>query len=144
MAELRYGRSLLLLMTLPGGVLYWFSMHPFVSFWRRLGPALTATLHLAVLGLLAFVGFYLRGTLLRRQFGTNPILITIAVPLLVLSIAMRFYITKQLSMTILIGLPEFAPAKFRPRLLTEGIYSRLECAIRATLKSSSPCSVVHS
>ena len=35
METLRYGLALLLLSLLPGALLVWFSIHPFVRFWRR-------------------------------------------------------------------------------------------------------------
>ena len=45
----RYWMSLLLWLTLPPAILYWFLIHPFAAFWRRLGTVWT----FVVMGLVA-------------------------------------------------------------------------------------------
>ena len=37
MDTFRFWLALLMLMFMPGAVLFWFLVHPFVRFWRRLG-----------------------------------------------------------------------------------------------------------
>jgi hypothetical protein len=37
MDTFRHVLTLLMLMFMPGAVLFWFLVHPFVRFWRRLG-----------------------------------------------------------------------------------------------------------
>jgi protein-S-isoprenylcysteine O-methyltransferase Ste14 len=59
------------------------------------------------------------------DFGTNPILIAWAVPILAASIVLRLQISRQLRFTTLGGLPELAPENHPQALLTEGIYSRV-------------------
>ena len=125
MADARYYISLALLTTLPGAFVYWFSLHGFIQFWRRLGLRLTATVHVTVIVLLGLAIFHWRGALLSVQFGTNRFLIAAGVLLVVLSIAMRVQVSKELSTRTLIGLPEIAPGTFQSRLLTDGIYSRM-------------------
>ncbi len=41
MDKVRFYLALLLLAVVPPSVLYWFSIHPFSRFWRRLGVRLT-------------------------------------------------------------------------------------------------------
>jgi protein-S-isoprenylcysteine O-methyltransferase Ste14 len=124
-ADVRYGITLALLMTLPGHLLYWFSIHGFIHFWRRLGPAVTLSFHCAVIVLLAYVIWGWRSTLLTLQFGTNPFLIAMGVPLIALSFVMRVRIFRHLSMKTLVGLPEIAPTEYPSGLLTEGGYSHI-------------------
>ncbi|NIR38152.1 MAG: hypothetical protein GWO22_19870, partial [Actinobacteria bacterium] len=40
----RYVAAVLLVAMLPPGVAWWLVVHPFVRFWRRLGPAWTLTI----------------------------------------------------------------------------------------------------
>jgi protein-S-isoprenylcysteine O-methyltransferase Ste14 len=63
--------------------------------------------------------------LLSVEFGTNPVLIGLAVPLLVVSGAMRRSLSKHLRFAILTGIPELAPKQHGTALLTEGLYSRM-------------------
>ena len=125
MAGLRYGIALVFLMVIPGGITYWFWIHPFIRFWRRLGPTLTLVLNFALLVLWASLVFHWRATLLPVQSGANPVFIAVGVPLLVLTIGIRIRLLKQLTPKALIGLPEIAPDRFPPRLVTGGIYSRI-------------------
>jgi hypothetical protein len=37
MTTFRHVLTLLMLMFMPGAVLFWFLVHPFIRFWRRLG-----------------------------------------------------------------------------------------------------------
>jgi hypothetical protein len=37
----RYGLALIIVLTLPPALLFWVFIHPFVRFWRTLGPAWT-------------------------------------------------------------------------------------------------------
>lgn len=124
-ADVRYGITLALLMTLPGHLLYWFSIHGFTRLWRRLGPAVTFSFHWAAIVLLAYVIWGWRSSLLTLQFGTNPFLIAMGVPLVALSFVMRVLIFRHLNMKTLVGLPEIAPTEYPSKLLTDGRFSRI-------------------
>jgi protein-S-isoprenylcysteine O-methyltransferase Ste14 len=82
-------------------------------------------IHYALLAAFAAGVFLLRRTLLAVDFGTSPLLIALAAPMLAASIAMRLKISRHLRFKTLGGLPELAPERFPQRLLTEGIYSRI-------------------
>jgi protein-S-isoprenylcysteine O-methyltransferase Ste14 len=112
-------------MFMPGAVLFWFLVHPFVRFWRRIGLRRTLAIHYTVLAAYAASVFLLRKTLLAVDFGTNAILIAWAVPILAASIVLRLQISRHLRFSTLGGLPELAPESHPQPLLTEGIYSRL-------------------
>ncbi len=125
MNTVRYYLALLLLSFTPPAFLYWFSIHPFVRFWRGLGLRLALGINYAALVVLAALIFVFSRPLLSVEFGTNPILIGIAVPLLALSGAMRRGVSKQLRIAILTGIPELAPDQHGTPLLTQGLYSRM-------------------
>jgi hypothetical protein len=122
----RYVVAVVLLVSVPPGVLLWLAIHPFVGFWRRLGPVWTYVI-LSVPVIAMMLGLYLaRDTLLGADLGTSVPLIVLAVVCLVpgLSIARkrRRYLTKK----ILSGVPELRrDAANRGRLLTEGIYGKV-------------------
>jgi protein-S-isoprenylcysteine O-methyltransferase Ste14 len=125
MDTFRHVLTLLMLMFMPGAVLFWFLVHPFIRFWRRLGLRRAMAIYYTLM--VAFVAgvFLLRKTLLAVDFGTNPVLIAVAVPMLAASIVLRRKISRHLRFKTLGGMPEMAPDRFPQRLLTEGIYSRI-------------------
>jgi len=125
MDTFRHVLTLLMLMFMPGAVLFWFLVHPFIRFWRRLGLRRALAIYYTLM--VAFVAgvFLLRKTLLAVDFGTNPVLIAVAVPMLAASIVLRRKISRHLRFSTLGGLPELAPESHPQPLLTEGIYSRI-------------------
>jgi len=125
MNVVRYYLALLLLSFTPPTFLFWLSIHPFVRFWRRLGLRLALGINYAGLLVLAALIFVYCKPLLSVDFGTNPILIGLAVPLLVVSGAMRKRLSKHLRLAILTGIPELAQEQHGTPLLTEGLYSRM-------------------
>ncbi len=125
MSMVRYYLALLLLSFTPPAFLFWLSIHPFVRFWRRLGLRLALGINYTGALLLAALIFFFCRPLVSVEFGTNPVLIGLGVPLFVLSGAMRRRLSKHLRYGILTGIPELAPEQHRTRLLTEGLYSRM-------------------
>jgi protein-S-isoprenylcysteine O-methyltransferase Ste14 len=125
MNAVRHGLALCMLMFMPSAFVYWFSIHPLIRFWRRLGVRRTVAIHCALFAAIAAGVFLLRKTLLAVDFGANPILIAVAVPLLATSIVLRRNFSRHLRLKIMFGLPELAPKRYPQRLLTEGTYSRI-------------------
>jgi len=125
MDTFRHVLTLLMLMFMPGAVLFWFLVHPFVRIWRRLGLRRALAIFCTLLAAFAAGVFLLRKTLLAVDFGTNPVLIAAAVPLVAASLVLRHIFSRQLRIKTLFGLPEMAPDRYPQRLLTEGIYSRI-------------------
>jgi protein-S-isoprenylcysteine O-methyltransferase Ste14 len=125
MNTFRHVLTLLMLMFMPGAVLFWFQVHPFVRFWRRIGLRRTLAINYTLLAAFATGVFLLRKTLLAVDFGTNPVLIAAAVLILAASIVLRRNISRHLRFKTLGGLPELAPESHPQPLLTEGIYSRI-------------------
>jgi len=125
MDKVRYYLGLLMLAVVPPSVLYWFSIHPFIRFWRRLGIRLTFVINYAVMIALIVPILLFGKPLLSVEFGTNPILIGLGILLLIVSAALRRSLSRHLRRSILVGVPELAPEKRGIPLLTEGAYSRI-------------------
>jgi protein-S-isoprenylcysteine O-methyltransferase Ste14 len=125
MDTFRHCLTLLMLMFMPGAVLFWFLVHPFIRFWRRIGLRRAVAIHYTLLAIFVAGVFLLRNTLLAVDFGTNPALIAVAVPLLAASIVLRLKVSRHLRFRTLGGLPELAPESHPQPLLTEGIYSHV-------------------
>ena len=121
----RHCLTLLMLMFMPGAVLFWFLVHPFVRYWRRIGLRRTLAINYVLLAAFATGVVLLRKTLLAVDFGTNPVLIAVAVLILPASIVLRRKISRHLRFKTLGGLPELAPESHPQPLLTEGIYSHI-------------------
>lgn len=112
-------------MTLPPAVLLWLAIHPLAARWRRLGVVKTYLI-LAVPSIaLMAAAFMLRERLLGRDLGSSGLLLVLAGASLVAAAAIARQRLKQLSVSILSGVPELSPAAYPGRLLTEGIYSRV-------------------
>jgi protein-S-isoprenylcysteine O-methyltransferase Ste14 len=125
MDEVRYGVALAILMTIPGALLYWFSIHPLVRFWRRAGVTATMAIHLLLFAAVAAIMVMLRRRLLAIDYGTSPLLIALAAPFLVASVALRRTLSRQLKLRALMGLNELELTPGAAPLIREGIYARL-------------------
>ncbi len=125
MDAVRYYVALAMLAFAPGGMLLWFLIHPFVRFWRRVGVRWMmafCTLFSVSVGLAVFFG---RHALLAVNYGTNPWLMALAVPLLVTGMVLRKFLSRQLKPKVLAGWAEVAPQNYGSELLTGGIYARM-------------------
>jgi protein-S-isoprenylcysteine O-methyltransferase Ste14 len=121
----RYVMGALLVISMPPSIAYWFIVHPFIAFWRRVGMKPTFWF----LGLFLAAGmvamFPVHKTLLGRDLGTSLPLIVLALPLLVVGGIVSRKRRRHLNFRILAGAPELAPDAPGPGLLTEGIYGRV-------------------
>jgi protein-S-isoprenylcysteine O-methyltransferase Ste14 len=125
MATFRYFLGVLLVVTVPPAVVWWFVVHPFVDFWRRMGP----TWALIVVGTLmgaSMVGlWHLRRPLVGRDLGAHWFLVAPGVALLLVSFYLGLRRRKQLTTKILSGVPELQEDGKGGELLTEGLYARI-------------------
>lgn len=122
---IRYFTALLLLLTIPCVMVFWLLIHPFVRFWRRQTPAVTYGLVLLVIsGIMAFL-FHMRSYLMRIEFGTSYLLFISGILCLFGALFIFRGVRKQLTLRIMVGLPELAPQRYSGALLTEGIYARI-------------------
>jgi protein-S-isoprenylcysteine O-methyltransferase Ste14 len=121
----RYWMGVLVVTWLPPALLWWFLIHPFVGFWRRVGPKTT----LVVMGIGYVAGiaalFPFRDAILWRDLGTRPVVLTLSAVLIGLSFWIAVRRKKQLTTRILAGIPELDPDPEPGGLLTEGIYAHI-------------------
>ena len=121
----RYFVGLILMMSLPPGILLWFAIHPLIHIWRRFGAGWTYAI-LSPFVLLWMLGvFLLRDELLGADLGTNLLLLIPAGACAVLGAILAWKRRRHLTYKILVGLPEFTPQDSSGRLLTEGLYARI-------------------
>lgn len=112
--------GILLVISLPPAILWWFAVHPFVEFWRRLGTKRSFTV-IGIFFLAAIAGLYMiKDTLLGRDLGTSIITASIGLPLYFIAAIIAVKRKKYLTFRILAGVPEVSG---QGKLLNEGIYS---------------------
>jgi protein-S-isoprenylcysteine O-methyltransferase Ste14 len=117
--------TLLLVISLPPGLLLWFFIHPFAGVWRRIGAAATYAILAVPCGLLVWPLWAARGRLLTVDYGTSWLLIAGAGLCVLAGGAIARRRGKLLTFGVLAGLPELSAERYPGRLLTEGIYGRI-------------------
>jgi len=121
----RYVIALVLLVTGPGAALFWFPIHPFAAFWRRVGAGWGYLVGFGVYMLSAVVLTVIRRPLLAIEFGTNRIALVSGLLLVVAAAILRRIWHRQLKLRTLFGLPELSPGRHPQPLLTEGAYAHI-------------------
>jgi protein-S-isoprenylcysteine O-methyltransferase Ste14 len=121
----RYIIAVLVLIGLPPGVLLWFFIHPFASFWRKRGPVWTYTVLGFPMVALMLGLFRYRRVLLGRDFGTSYPLIGLALLLFAAAATIALRRKKMLTFGVLAGLPELSESKYPGKLLMEGPYAKV-------------------
>jgi protein-S-isoprenylcysteine O-methyltransferase Ste14 len=121
----RYVLALLLVLTMVPAVLLWFIVHPFVRFWRRLGPVWTWVVLVPLFGVQIWGLASVRQSLLAIEYGTNGWLIALAVPFAIAGTVVAVKRRKYLTTRILIGVPELSAEGKQGKLLDQGIYGRI-------------------
>lgn len=125
MDQFRYFLGVLLVVTVPPAVVWWFVVHPFVNFWRRMG-AKWALIVVSTLMVASMVGlWFLRRPLVGRDLGAHWFLVAPGVALLLVSFYLGLRRRKQLTTKILSGVPELQEDGKGGELLTEGLYARI-------------------
>lgn len=118
----RYWLAVVLVVAMPPGLVFWFVVHPFVGFWRRVGVVKTYVV-LAVVGAGMMVGLFLaRDLLVATDYGTSRWTGGLGLVLLMGATVLFWKRKKHLDNKRLSGLHELDPSREDGRLLTEGIY----------------------
>jgi protein-S-isoprenylcysteine O-methyltransferase Ste14 len=125
MDTLRYYVALIALVVAPPMFCIWLVVHPLVRFWRRLGPGWTYALVGSLAGIAMAGLFQAREPLLAVEFGTRYPLVGLGLLCLVGAAAIESRCRQQLTLRMLVGLPELAPKRYPGTLLTDGIYARI-------------------
>ena len=119
----RYFFGVILIVGIPPAVLYWLLVHPFVGFWRRLGPRWAIAIVGTICALLCVFLFRWRLSILGADLGTNWFFVGIGVLFYGVSAWMSILTKRQLSVRTFSGMPELAGDGARETLLEEGIYA---------------------
>lgn len=124
MATVRYVFAVLTVVGLPPAIAWWYLVHPFVDFWRRIGARGTIWT-VGVLMVAAMVGlWFVRAPLVGRDLGTDWTLAGLGFGLMVVSGYLGVKRKRYLTLRILAGVPELSE-RDRGHLLTEGPYAHV-------------------
>lgn len=123
METFRYTVALLLVTLVPAALLYWLLLHSLLPVWRRLGISASQYLLWAAVIVVAFVFSTWRETLLRNDYGFQPMLAAIGIIFLAGAIIFRVQIERHLPWRAQLGLPEIDPAGHPQKLVTTGPYA---------------------
>ena len=121
----RYWLGILLVVSLPPALPYWYLIHGWPAFWRRLGKWPTLILHFSLIFVLIWALVQVRGTLMGRDLGFTIWTTVAAIALYIPTVLINRARARYLTFGILAGLPEIAPEQHEPKLLREGIYGRV-------------------
>lgn len=122
MNTFRYVVAVVLMVSLPPGILMWFIVHPFAPFWRRLGTKWTYTILCSGMLLMMVGTFLIRDALVAADLGTNVITMVLAVPCIALAATISVKRRRHLTFRMLAGVPELSPTD-KGVLLTQGPYA---------------------
>lgn len=123
MGTARYWVGVLLVVSMPPAILWWFVVHPFIGFWRRMGTRMAfGVVGALMLGLGAGL-IPLRNALLGRDLGTHVPLVVLASLLAAAGSAMALWRRRHLTHRMLTGLNELE--RDTTSLLTRGPYAVL-------------------
>ena len=106
MDSVRYVLALLIVLTLPPSVAWWYILHLFVKSWRKIRPASTI-LMLLTLGFVSVVSLYsVQGLLIGQDLGANGILAGLGGFLILLSWGIAVLRSRHLTAKTMLGIPE--------------------------------------
>jgi len=124
LATVRYVFAVLTVVGVPPAIVWWYLVHPFVGFWRRVGARGTIWT-VGVLMVAAMVGlWFVRAPLVGRDLGTHWALAAVGFALIVVAGYLGVKRKRYLTLRILAGVPELDEGD-RGSLLTEGPYAHV-------------------
>lgn len=119
----RHILAMLLVVTVPPAILYWYLIHPLAGFWRRLGARTTYLVVVPVSTALGVALYWARHSLVGPDLGSNTWLAVSGLALYALSAAISIRCRKHLRFGIFVGVPEVTGGGGTGKLLQEGIYA---------------------
>lgn len=122
MDTVRHVIGILLVVAVPPAILFWLLIHPWATFWRRLGPVVTYSLAGIAYAVVALLLYGLRDTLLGRDLGTRWPLVACGGALYALTVWLDALCRKHLKTTALLGAPEVSERAYPGHLFRDGIY----------------------
>lgn len=125
MHTVRFWVGWLVVMAYPVGLLLWVAIHPFASFWRRVGVAWTyAILGIPSLAYMILV-FIIRDKIMSTDFGTHYSLVGVAVIFLLSGILLGLKRRRYFTFGQVSGIPELSKNQYPGKLITQGPYARI-------------------
>jgi len=115
--------AILLLVSLPPAILYWYLIHPLADFWRRVGRWVAYTVVVGVSVLIGYGLYLFREPLLGTDLGTHWPVLALGLVLYGLTAAWELQVRRQLSFRVLAGAPELSEDPSESRLLRDGVYA---------------------
>ncbi len=122
MDTVRYVLGVLMVALFPPALLYWLAIHPFASFWRKLGAAKTYWILVPSLVVVALFLYLVRERLLGADLGTQWTLAGIGFTFYLIAAFVGLRVHRSLTYRILVGVPEVSKTASPGKLLHEGIY----------------------
>ena len=122
----RYLVAFLVVVTIPPVGLFWFLVHPFANYWRKIKPRWTYGFLFSLFIALIFTLYPFRNSLIGIDYGFQPILAIIGVICYVISIRIYLERRKDLTNSIMLGYPEVSINGYPGKLLTDGIYGKIQ------------------
>ena len=123
MSSARYFFGVLIAISLPPAILWWFIIHPFVGFWRARGVHFTMVVNVVILFAGISALYAIRGPLMGRDLGTHWVLWVMAGVCVISASWIALKRSKYLTFWILMGGPEVEEGGHGGELLTEGPYA---------------------
>jgi len=120
-----YYIALLMIVSMPPAILYWFLIHPFAAKWRKVGPLVAYPVVGFIAVLFGAAIYRIREPLLRIHFAFSTPLAVVAIILLGVASCIRIQLRRHFKALALLGLPEVSRGRARGKLVTEGIYSKI-------------------
>ncbi|MCK4342573.1 MAG: isoprenylcysteine carboxylmethyltransferase family protein [Phycisphaerae bacterium] len=118
----RHVVGILLVVLFPPALIYWLVIHPFTTSWRKLGAAKTYLIVFPAMVVLDVLLYLIRGRLMGLDLGTNWVLVGVGLCLYGVAILISIRCRRQLSVRILVGVPEVSDESSPGKLLQDGIY----------------------
>jgi protein-S-isoprenylcysteine O-methyltransferase Ste14 len=123
MDAFRYWLAVVLWVSFLPALGFWLVVHPFVRFWRRLGPLVSYGVLLSLMAVVMASLFAVREPVLAIDFGTNGWTVGVGIVFLLAAAAARWPIERTLTTRVLVGLPELSPERHPTGLVTTGPYA---------------------
>ncbi len=125
MNTFRYVVAVLIGVTVPPAIAYWFIVHPFAGFWRKLGARTSFTILMVLLVLGIYGCWTQRARIVGQDLGTSVPLLVVGIGLYVVAAWLDRRTRRKLRLSILFGLPELRNTGDASALLSDGIYARI-------------------